>query len=134
MNISRKTKSKPMIILSIIGLIFGLATIYSGGEVLFVDGAGRTRAGSYIDFIVWFNFIAGFAYLLAAYGLYKSKQWSVFLSKIIVIATLIAFGALGVYIFNGGAFEIRTILAMILRSFVWLAIAYFAAKQMKKTE
>lgn len=134
MNISPKTKSKSMIVLAMIALIFGLATIYSGGEVLFVDGAGRTRAGDYIGFIVWFNFIAGFAYLLVAYGLYKSKQWSVLLSKIIVIATLIAFGALGVYIFNGGSFEIRTIVAMILRSSVWVAIAYFVIKQMKKTE
>lgn len=134
MNISPKVKPRSMIILAIVALIFGIATIYSGGEVLFVDGAGRARAGDYIGFIVWFNFLAGFAYMLAAYGLYKSEQWSVLISKIIVIATLIAFGALGVYIFNGGAFEIRTIAAMILRSSVWAAIAYFATKQMKKAE
>lgn len=134
MNSFPKTKPKSMIILAMIALVFGAATIYSGGEVLFVDGAGRTRAGDYIGFIVWFNFIAGFIYLVAAYGLYKSKQWSVLFSKIIVIATLIAFGALGVYIFNGGAFEIRTLAAMILRSSVWVAIAYFATKQMNKTK
>uniref|UniRef100_A0A2A4Z5T7 Uncharacterized protein n=1 Tax=OCS116 cluster bacterium TaxID=2030921 RepID=A0A2A4Z5T7_9PROT len=131
MNGPLKTKPKSPIIMAIIALIFGIATIYSGGEVLFVDGAGRIRAGDYIGFIVWFNFIAGFAYVLAAYGLYKSKQWSVLFSKIIAIATLIAFGALGVHIFNDGAFEIRTIAAMMLRSLVWVVIAYFASKKIK---
>lgn len=134
MSIFSKNKPKIVIILASIALVFGLATIYSGGEVLFVDGTGRIRAGDYIGFIVWFNFIAGFAYLLAAYGFYKSRQWSVIVSKIIVIATLIAFGAFGVHIFNGGAYEIRTIVAMIMRSAAWLGIVFFAIKQMKKTE
>lgn len=133
MNISTKTKPKSMIIMAVIALIFGLVTLYSGGEVIFLDGAGRARAGDYIGFIVWFNFIAGFAYILAAYGFYKSEQWSVILSKIIVIATLIAFGALGVHIFNGGAFEIRTVAAMILRSLVWIVMAFVAAKHIEKT-
>lgn len=132
MTVLPKTKPKSMLIMALIAVIFGLVTIYSGGEVIFIDGAGRARAGDYIGYIVWFNFIAGFAYILAAFGLYKSKKWSVILSQIIAIATLIAFAALGFHIFNGGAFEMRTLAAMILRSLVWIAIAFFSAQYMKK--
>ncbi|MCJ8324156.1 MAG: hypothetical protein HRU29_15920 [Rhizobiales bacterium] len=131
MNFSSETKSKSMITMAIIALIFGLATIYSGADVIFLDGAGRERAGDYIDFIVWFNFLAGFVYILAAYGLYKSRQWSVILSKTIAIATLIAFGALGIYIFKGFAYETRTLVAMILRCGIWIIIAYISTKHFK---
>lgn len=134
MNISTPIKPKSMIIMAIIAVIFGIATIYSGGEVIFIDGAGRARAGDYIGFIVWFNFIAGFVYILAAFGLYKSKPWSLILSRIIAIATLIAFGALGIYIFNGGAYEIRTLAAMILRSMVWIGIGFFSARHLKNLQ
>ncbi|MGL1921794.1 MAG: hypothetical protein OCD03_12285 [Hyphomicrobiales bacterium] len=117
--------------IAIIAFIFGIVTIYSGGEVIFVDGAGRARAGDYIGFIVWFNFLAGFVYVVAAFGIYKNKHWSSFLSRAIAISTLIAFAVLGVYIFWGGAFEFRTVAAMILRSAVWLGISYFVTKNMR---
>jgi len=45
----------------IIGALFGLLTIREGGAVLFVDGAARVAAGDFVPFVLWFNFLAGFA-------------------------------------------------------------------------
>jgi len=48
--------------------IFGALSVKSGGEVLFIDGAGREAARNYLPYVVWFNFLAGFAYIAGAVG------------------------------------------------------------------
>ncbi len=51
-----------------IGLVFGLLTIFSGGTALFGGEAARAAVGNAVPFVLWFNFIAGFFYVLAAWG------------------------------------------------------------------
>ncbi len=106
-----------------IALIFGAMTLFSGGSVLFVDGQARADAGNYVPFILWFNFIAGFFYMAAGMGIFRWQKWGITLSRIIFVATVIVFIGLAGHIATGGSFEMRTVMAMVLRSFVWLAIA-----------
>ncbi len=106
-----------------IALIFGAMTLFSGGSVLFIDGQARADAGNYVPFILWFNFITGFFYMAAGMGILCWQKWGLTLSRIILVATLIAFIGLAGHITTGGNFEMRTVIAMALRSFVWLAIA-----------
>ena len=80
-------------------------------------------AGNIVPFVLWFNFIAGFAYVIAGYGIFLWKRWAAQLSVVIAFATVAAFIAFGIHILLGGAFEIRTVGAMTVRSFVWIAIA-----------
>jgi hypothetical protein len=54
------------------------------------------------------------------------KHWAVWISIFIVVATLVVFAILGIYILQGGMFEVRTIAAMSLRTVVWALIAMFA--------
>lgn len=116
----------PVLALSLIAIVFGLMTLKEGGGVLFVDGASRAQAGNYVPFVVWFNFLAGFAYVVAGIGLWMRRRWAVGLSVAIALATLAAFAALGLHIAAGGAYEGRTVGAMVLRSVVWVMIAAFA--------
>ena len=51
-----------------IAFAFGALTIKSGGAVIFIDGPARVAAGNYLNFVVWFNFIGGFFYILAGLG------------------------------------------------------------------
>ena len=44
-----------MHVIALIAVAFGLLTIREGGAVLFVDGAARAAAGSYVPFVLWFN-------------------------------------------------------------------------------
>lgn len=104
--------------------IFGVLSLKSGGEVLFIDGAGRQAAGSYVLFVVWFNFLAGFAYIAGAIGLVLWRRWAVGLAFVIATMTLAVFIALGIYIFVGGAFEQRTLAAMTFRSLVWIGVVF----------
>ena len=116
-------------IITVIAVVFGLLTIKSGGSVLFVDGTFREDAGNYVPFVVWFNFLAGFAYLTAGGGLWMQKPWAVWISIFIVVATLAVFAILGIHILKGGMYEVRTIAAMSLRTVVWALIAMFAYRK-----
>jgi hypothetical protein len=116
-------------IITSIAVVFGLLTIKSGGSVLFVDGTFREEAGNYVPFVVWFNFLAGFAYLVAGGGLWMQKHWAVWISMFIVVATLVVFAILGMHILNGEVYEARTIAAMSLRTVVWALIAMFAYRK-----
>ena len=113
-------------VFSILAAVFGVMTIKSGGSVLFVDGEARQAAGHYIPFVLWFNFSAGFVYVITAIALWLMRPWSAWLSLLIAGSTLAIFAALGLHILNGGEYETRTVMAMILRSGIWIVIATFA--------
>ncbi len=113
-------------IVALIAIAFGLLTLKSGGEVLFIDGAGRAAAGNYVPFVLWSNFLLGFLYILAGIGIWMQKRWAAWLAILIALLTLIVFAAFGWHINNGGLFEARTLKAMTLRSSVWTIIAFIS--------
>lgn len=120
----RHSRPRWAVALSLLAAAFGGLTLKSGGEVLFIDGAGRAAAGDYVPFVVWFNFLAGFAYIAGAVGLFAWRPWVKPLAFAIVTLTIAVFAAFGVHVWTGGAYEPRTIGAMGLRSAVWLGIAF----------
>lgn len=107
---------------------FGVATIVSGGRVLFGPEAAREAAGAYVPLVVAFNFGAGFAYVAAAVGIALGRRWGAWLAAAIAGATLAVFAAFGVHVAAGGAYERRTVVAMALRSAFWIALALAAAR------
>lgn len=119
--------------LGVVAILFGLLTIVSGGRVLFGDAAARSAAGAVVPFVLWFNFAAGFAYVAAGLGLMARTgwTWTVWLSIVIATATVLAFAILGVHVWSGGAYELRTVGAMSLRGIVWVAIAITASRLAK---
>jgi hypothetical protein len=110
-------------LMSLIAIVFGLVTIKAGGMVLFTEGEAHQAAGDYVSFVLWFNFLAGFAYLAAGIGLWLQRSWAALLAMLIAVFTVLVFIALGVHICAGGAYEMRTIGAMSMRSIVWMSIA-----------
>lgn len=112
-----------------VALAFGIATINSGGLVLFGNQAARDAAGNYMPFIVWFNFLAGFAYVAAAAGLARGRQWAGRLSLGIAAVTALVFLVFGLFVLVGEPFEMRTVGAMMLRTALWTGVAWFACRQ-----
>lgn len=109
-----------------IAVAFGIATILSGGRVLFGGEAARASAGAYVSFVLWFNFAAGFAYVVAGAGLLLWRPWAARLSLAIAAATVAVAIAFAIHVLGGGAFEMRTVGAMALRGAVWIIIAGLA--------
>ena len=117
-------------LVALVACAFGALTIASGGRVLFGSDAARVAAGSVVPFVVWFNFLAGFAYVAAGAGLWLGRRWSAWLAIGIAATTALVFAALGIHIAIGGAFEARTVAAMTLRTVLWAAIAMFAGRRL----
>ena len=125
MNRSMGKSSRWIGLSAIVAVLFGLLTIISGGRILF-DAEVQQLAGNYMPFVLWFNFLAGFAYVIAGIGLWLRQRWALWLSFAIAAATLLVFAAFGIQIWAGGAYEMRTVGAMALRAVIWLLIAAVA--------
>lgn len=116
--------------LSLVAVAFGLLTIKEGGTVLFGDQAAREAAGNYVPFVLWFNFLAGFAYVAAGVGLWLRQRWAAWLAIAIAAATAVTFAAFGLHVLTGGAFEPRTVVAMSLRTLIWVIIAVVTRRRL----
>ncbi len=105
-----------------IAIGFGLLTIASGGTTLL----GGLEMGRVVGFVLWFNTLAGLAYVVAGLGIWCDRRWASALALTILAATVLVFAGFALHIAQGGAFEMRTVFAMTLRSVVWGVIALVA--------
>lgn len=80
-------------------------------------------AGNYVPFVFWFNFFAGFFYIIAGIALYQLKVYTPYLVSMIAFTTIIVFIFFGLHIHNNGAYEMRTVIAMTIRSTLWVFIS-----------
>lgn len=101
-------------------VVFGILTIVSGGSTLF---AGLDM-GAVVPFVLWFNFLAGFAYVLAGVGLWREERWAPWLAMVIAAATIIVALSFVIHVARGLPFEPRTVGALTLRCGIWIWIAY----------
>ena len=116
--------------ISVIAVVFGMLTLKEGGAVLSGNTGALAAAGNYVPFVVWFNFLAGFAYVAAGIGLFMQQRWAMWLAVAIAVSTAFTSAALGAVIVSGGAFEQRTAFAMGLRTVVWMVIAGVAWRRL----
>src|SRR5574340_1127772 len=107
--------------ISLVAVGLGMLTIKEGGAILFGSEAAQASAGNYVPFVLLFNFLAGFAYVIAGAGLWLRHRWAVWLAIVIAAATTFVFAAFGAHVYAGGAYEMRTVIAMSLRTLVWVA-------------
>lgn len=129
MQQSSRNRPRWATVAALVALAFGALTVASGARVLFGSEATRAAAGAYVPFVLWFNFVAGFAYIAAGAGLWLWRRWAARLAFGIAAATALVFAAFGVHIVMGGAFEPRTVAAMTLRTAFWIAIAVAAQRR-----
>ncbi|WP_417809363.1 hypothetical protein [Thioclava sp.] len=123
-------RNTSLLIAAIVALLFGALTILSGGRALFGGVEARAAIGDAVPFVLWFNFVAGFAYVLAGIGLFLQRRPAVWFSIAILAGTVVVLIALGVHILQGGAYEMRTLGAMILRALVWAVISAVALRHL----
>jgi len=112
--------------------VFGLLTLKEGGSVIFDIGSARQAAGNFVPFVVRFNFLSGFFYIAAGIGLWLQKRWAVTLSIALVISISITYIVFGINVLNGGPYEMRTVYAMALRTFLWIVISIVSYKQLMR--
>ena len=116
--------------ISLVAIGFGLLTIKEGGMTLAGDAAAVEAAGNYVPFVLWFNFLAGFAYVIAGAGLWMQQRRALWLAVVIAVATALVFAAFGAHVLSGGLYEKRTVIAMSLRTGIWITIAAIAWRRL----
>jgi hypothetical protein len=125
------TASKGLWIAAGIAIAFGALTVVSGGTALFGGAAAQAAAGNAVPFVLWFNFLSGFVYVLAGIGIALRKAWSGPLATALAFAIIAVFALFGWHVWGGGAYEMRTMGAMVLRAAVWIGIAVFLRRHVK---
>ena len=117
------TTSRLMTTLAGIAVVFGALTVFSGWQGLFGDAATRAALGHTVGFVLWFNFLAGFAYVAAGLGLWRGERWGLILATALALGTALVAAAFGLHVLGGGAFEMRTVGALALRFGFWAVVA-----------
>ena len=126
MQEERLDRPRWLLYAGIAAILFGLASLREGAAVLFFDGASRERAGHYVPFVVWLNFLAAFAYVAAGLGIARARRWGARLAAALAVVSALGLVALAVHILAGGAFELRTPIAMTLRTLFWALLGWRA--------
>lgn len=119
---------------AVVAVAFGLLTLWQGGNVLFGSDEARAAAGQYVLFVLWFNFLAGFACVIAGIGLWRRRAWAVATALAIAGGTLLISAAFCVYVATGGGYEMRTVYALTLRSLVWLGVWLVARRYLQTAD
>ena len=118
-------------VFAVIAIIFGVLTVFSGGRALFGDAQARASVGYAVDFVLWFNFCAGFVYVLTGVGLWLKRRWAAGAASVLAVATALVAAAFGWHVMSGGAYEMRTVGALVLRLMFWLVVATVALRTAK---
>ncbi|WGV18228.1 hypothetical protein [Fuscovulum ytuae] len=118
-------RRKPLTAVAVVAIVFGLLTIVSGSRALF----GGADMGAVVPFVLWFNFLAGFAYIIAGLGLWYRTGWAPGLAIAITLATGAIFAMFLLEVWRGTAYEARTMGAMALRLAIWVVISVVAARE-----
>src|SRR5512145_3132079 len=95
--------------MAIAAIVFGALTVLTGSRALFGSLESRADFGNAVPFVLWFNFLAGFVYIVSGAGLLLCRHWAVYTSLFVAVSTILVFVAFGVHVIGGGAFERRTI-------------------------
>lgn len=123
---------KTLCALAVVALLFGALTVFSGGRALFGGEAARAAMGNAVDFVLWFNFLAGFLYLLAGWGLLRGQTWARHLATFLALSTAAVATTFAVHVAGGGAYEPRTVGALLLRLGFWVAVAWTARRTLRR--
>lgn len=123
---------KTLRVLAVVALLFGALTVFSGGRALFGGEAARAAMGNAVDFVLWFNFLAGFLYMLAGWGLLRGQTWAHHLATFLALSTAAVAITFAVHVLGGGTYELRTVGALLLRLGFWVAVAW-TARRVRRT-
>lgn len=103
-------------------ILFGLMTLKEGGSTLFLSSAENTGSETAVPFVLWFNFLTGFAFLALGFGLIKNKIFPKKLSAVVSLLSALVLTAFLITVALGGAHMDRTLVAMPLRTAIWLGL------------
>lgn len=89
--------------MAIAAIVFGVGTVLTGGRALFGSLESRADFGKAVPFVLWFNFLAGFFFIVSGAGLLLCRRWAVYTSLCVAVSTIFVFVAFGVHVISWAA-------------------------------
>lgn len=129
-----KTSRSLIKTLAVVAIAFGAVTVFSGARALFGDAAARAAVGNAVGYVLWFNFLAGFAYVAAGIGLWRARRWAANLALGLAVSTAAIATVFGFHVLAGGAYEMRTVGALALRFGFWAVVSWVAWRSLRLQE
>jgi hypothetical protein len=106
-------------IAALLAVILGLLTIQEGGSVLL---GFSTKPYTILPWLVWYNVVVGFLSVLAGWGLWLRRTWANKMADTIVtLHGLVLLNLVVLFAFKE-AVAVISIMAMLVRTLVWVGI------------
>jgi hypothetical protein len=102
---------------------FGILSLFMTTSVIFDFFGIREKEGNYIPFVVYANFICSFIYLYCSYGLFTKNKYTTACLFVAAAILFIAYIGMIIHIQLGGAFELKTVKAMLARTSITIVLA-----------
>jgi hypothetical protein len=106
------------LVLVLVALFFGLATLVAGTRVL----AGSDPGYVVFEPLLVYNVAMGLAYVAAGVLAWRNLGWGMRAAFAIFVLNLAVLAAIGWLYSSGGAVAVESVRAMILRTAVWLVL------------
>ncbi len=116
--------------LTYFALIFGALTIFSGYQNLFNEEVIKTQ-GAIVPLVLKYNFGAGFIYIIASILVLKGQQLGLRLISILSSLNIVVFIYLLNHIYDGGAYQGKTVVAMSFRTIFWIVFFIVLSRSKK---
>lgn len=110
--------------------LFGLGTVLSNGAMLFlVTPEGRAQVGPIPLPLLWFDFLAGWAYLAATWGIALRRPWVLPLAWALAIAHALAASGVWLWFFAGHPVNGSTLGLVLAREAFWVLIGLYLLRE-----
>ncbi len=119
-------------VLAALAFVFGLMTVFKAGSVLFGPQSARDSVGQFVPFVLWFNFVAGFIYVGTAVHIWLDRGCAMRGAILLTGATSVVALGFAWHVFTGGAYEMQTVGALILRIVFWAIASVLLVRRLKQ--
>ena len=113
------TQQKRDRVASILAIVIGLISIREGGSVLL---GVTTPDFPVLPWLVWYNVVLGAVSVVAGAGIWTKRGWSASFALNILTCHAIVFAGLFALYKSGQTVAMRSIFAMMFRTFAWIVI------------
>jgi hypothetical protein len=103
--------------------VFDALTVITGTLALFGGGQAQAALGKAVPLVWWFNFLAGFARVAAAIGIWRGLRWGAWAAVALAVLTAVVALVFGVHVMGGAAYEMCKVGALSLRPAFWVVLS-----------